>query len=201
MNITVTGRNLAVTDSLRDYVVEKMEAATNVFDIPMDVECVLRVEKNPSNPVPQVVEVTAFLKGAVVRVSESATDMYAAVDMAADRVSRQLRKYKTRIVDRRQRAASVSTLPVTAENDGDLSDLVAQVEEQPEEQEEILREKLIEFTRLSVDQALLQTDLLGHDFFVFTNDQTGDVNVIYRRKNGGYGILMPVSPAPALSEA
>ncbi len=199
MNITVTGRNIAVTDALRDYVEEKLAAATNVFDIPMNTEVVLRVEKNPSNPVPQVVEVTIFVKGAVVRVSEAATDMYAAIDMAADRVSRQLRKFKTRVVDRRQRAARAEQ-PAEAAPLESLADVVSD-EPQPEEEEDLLvREKLIEFTRLTEDQALLQVDLLGHDFFVFTNADTGDVNVIYRRKNGGYGIIKPVAPAPAMAE-
>ena len=202
MNITVTGRNIAVTDALRAHVIEKLDAATNVFDIPMNAEVVLRVEKNPSNPVPQVVEVTVFVKGAVVRVSEAAADMYVAIDMAADRVSRQLRKFKTRVIDRRQRAATARK-----EVQQEIGELVAVEEpaaipepEAPEEEEELLREKLIEFTPLSVDQALLQTDLLGHDFFVFTNVDTGDVNVIYRRKDGGYGILMPVAPAPAMGD-
>lgn len=197
MDITVTGRNIAVTDALRTYVDEKLQAATNVFDIPMNAEVVLRVEKNPSNPVPQVVEITVFVKGTVVRVSEAAADMYVAIDMAADRVSRQLRKFKTRVIDRRQRV----TAPVEAA-EAELSDLIepaAQPAPEDEEQEEILREKLIEFTPLTIDQALLQTDLLGHDFFVFTDVATGDVNVIYRRKNGGYGILKPVSPAPAMA--
>lgn len=198
MDITVTGRNIAVTDALRSHVVEKMESATSVFDIPMNVEVVLRVEKNPSNPIPQIVEVTVFVRGSVVRVSEAAADMYAAVDMAADRVARQLRKYKTRVVDRRQRAAARDAF------DREVGEIMAAEEVRPEpeaekeEQEEILREKIIEFTPLSVDQALLQTDLLGHDFFVFTDVATGDVNVIYRRKSGGYGILKPVAPAPAM---
>lgn len=197
MNITVTGRNIAVTDALRDYVEEKLSAATNVFDIPMNTEVVLRVEKNPSNPVPQVVEVTVFVKGAVVRVSEAATDMYAAVDMAADRVSRQLRKFKTRVVDRRQRANRPE-----APTQADLEELVTPEPEAPAEDEDdyLVREKLMEFTRLTEDQALLQIDLLGHDFFVFTNADTGDVNVMYRRKNGGYGILKPVAPAPAMPD-
>ena len=207
MSISVTGRNVAVTDALRAHVEEKMAAATGVFDIPMDTEVVLRVGKNPSNPVPQVVEVTVFVKGAVVRVSEAASDMYAAVDMAADRVSRQLRKYKTRVVDRRQRKASMHDA-FGAKQEGlsevfeDLSNAVSEGADEAsaeDEQEEILREKLIEFTELSVDQALLQTDLLGHDFFVFTDKGTGDVNVIYRRKNGGYGILKPVAPAKPMA--
>ena len=132
-----------------------------------------------------------------MRVSEAAVDMYAAIDLAADRVSRQLRKYKTRVVDRRQRGAAPA--PV---NEVDLAELIEQPAEPAaeEDSEEILREKLIEFTELSVDQALLQTDLLGHDFFVFTNKDTGDVNVIYRRKDGGFGILKPIAPAPAMAQ-
>lgn len=197
MNITVTGRGIEVTAAMRSYVEEKLQAATNVLDMPMEAETVLRVEHNPSNPVPQVVEVTVRVKGAVVRVSEAAVDMYAAIDLAADRVSRQLRKYKTRVVDRRQRGVA----PAPA-SEVDLADLIEQPAEPAveEDSEEILREKLIEFTELSVDQALLQTDLLGHDFFVFTNKDTGDVNVIYRRKDGGFGILKPIAPAPAMAQ-
>ena len=200
MNITVTGRNIAITDALRDYVEEKLSAATNVFDIPMNTEVVLRVEKNPSNPVPQVVEVTVFVKGAVVRVSEAATDMYAAVDMAADRVSRQLRKFKTRVVDRRQRR----TRP-EVDAEAALSSVATPEPEAPEaaegdDDDYLVREKLIEFTKLTEDQALLQVDLLGHDFFVYTNADTGDVNVMYRRKNGGYGVIKPVAPAPAMAD-
>ena len=197
MNITVTGRGIEVTAAMRSYVEEKLQAATNVLDMPMEAETVLRVEHNPSNPVPQVVEVTVRVKGAVVRVSEAAVDMYAAIDLAADRVSRQLRKYKTRVVDRRQRGAAPA--PV---NEVDLAELIEQPAEPAaeEDSEEILREKLIEFTELSVDQALLQTDLLGHDFFVFTNKDTGDVHVSYRRKDGGFGILKPIAPAPAMAQ-
>ena len=196
MNITVTGRNIAVTDALRDYVTQKLEAATNVFDIPMNTEVVLRVEKNPSNPVPDVVEVTVFVKGAVVRVSEASTDMYAAIDLAADRVSRQIRKFKTRVVDRRQRG----TRPEPAELNVAPSAPAAAEEPAEDDDEELVREKLIEFTPLTVDQALLRVDLLGHDFFVFTNADTGDVNVIYHRKNGGYGIIKPIAPAPAMGD-
>jgi putative sigma-54 modulation protein len=133
-----------------------------------------------------------------VRVSEAATDMYAAVDMAADRVTRQLRKYKTRVVDRRQRAARPDAAPI--EELVETASPADKPAEEPEEDEEILREKLIEFTPLSIDQAILQTELLGHSFFVFTNVETGDVNVIYRRKDGGYGLLKPVAPAPAMGD-
>lgn len=201
MSITVTGRKTTVTPSLKAYVDEKIGRSLEVFEAAaMDAEVVLRVGHNPANPISHTCEVTLYAKGAVIRVSESADNMYAAIDAASDKVARQLRKYKTRVIDRRQRAAAVREVSET-----DLADLIVPAEpqqpaEEEEEQEEILREKLIEFTPLTVDQALLQTDLLGHDFFVFTNVETGDVNVIYRRKNGGYGILKPVAPAPAYAE-
>lgn len=218
MNITVSGRNISVTDALRTYAVEKLDTATRVFDIPMEIEVILRVEKNPSNPVPDVVEVTVFVKGSVVRVSEAATDMYAAIDLAADRVARQLRKYKTRILDRRHRAGRAAAAAAGAAAEGQplppLEDPASTAEEAAteaaagaseeetlEDDDELLvREKIIEFTTLTEDQALLQIDLLGHDFFVFTDAGTGDVNVMYRRKDGGYGILKPLKPAAALGD-
>lgn len=186
MNITVTGRGIEVTAAMRSYVEEKLQAATNVLDMPMEAETVLRVEHNPSNPVPQVVEVTVRVKGAVVRVSEAAVDMYAAIDLAADRVSRQLRKYKTRVIDRRQRA-QVPPAPVPSADE--LANLIAPAPE--EEDDQLVREKYVELTPMSEEEALVQTDLLGHDFYVFTNATTGLVNVIYHRKNGGYGIIKP----------
>lgn len=186
MNITVTGRGIEVTAAMRSYVEEKLQAATNVLDMPMEAETVLRVEHNPSNPVPQVVEVTVRVKGAVVRVSEAAVDMYAAIDLAADRVSRQLRKYKTRVIDRRQRS-QMPPAPVPSADE--LANLITPAPE--EEDDQLVREKYVELTPMSEEEALVQTDLLGHDFYVFTNATTGLVNVIYHRKNGGYGIIKP----------
>ena len=188
MNITVTGRGIEVTAAMRSYVEEKLQAATNVLDMPMEAETVLRVEHNPSNPVPQVVEVTVRVKGAVVRVSEAAVDMYAAIDLAADRVSRQLRKYKTRVVDRRQRAAAHAPEPTST----DLADLI----EGGDEDDELVREKVIDLTPMTEEQALVEIDLIGHDFYVFTNATTGLTNVAYRRKNGGYGIIKPKIEEP-----
>ena len=203
MNIAITGRNIAVTDALRDYVNEKITTATSVFDIPMETEVVLRVEKNPSNPVPDIVEVTVFVRGTVVRVSEAATDMYAAIDMAADRVARQLRKYKTRIVDRRQRGGKPEAEPqagLDALADEAAAAAAPAIAPEDAEDDLVVREKLIEFTELTEDQALLQVDLLGHDFFVYTNADTGDVNVMYRRKNGGLGVIKPIKAAPAMRD-
>ena len=105
MSITVTGRKMPVTDALRMYAEEKIGNSMKVMDInPLDAEVVLHVEKNPANATPAICEVTLRTKGHIVRVEESEEDMYAAIDVAAAKVLRQLRKFKTRVLDRKVRA-------------------------------------------------------------------------------------------------
>ena len=185
VDIKVSGRKVTVTDALRERVDEKIGDALKVFEIqPMTCDVVLRVDKNPSNPERKSVEVTVFVRDRVVRVVTSAPDMYAAIDEAADKVTRQLRKFKTRVVDRRQRAAVPRPAEASAE---DLADLI----EPAPEDDELVREKFVDLTPMTEEEALVQTDLIGHDFYVFTNATTGLVNVVYRRKSGGYGIIKP----------
>ena len=189
MDIKVSGRKVAVTDALHDYVDEKIGDALKVFDIqPMTCDVVLRVEKNRSNPEAAVCEVTVRVRDNVVRVESADNDMYAAIDIAADKVTRQIRKFKTKIVDRRQRAQGLPAVSVR----GDLADLL---EPLPEE-DELVREKVIDLPPMTEQEALVQTDLIGHDFYVFTNATTGLINVIYHRKNGGYGIIKPKIEEP-----
>ena len=107
VDIKVSGRKVTVSDALKDRVDEKIGDALKVFDIqPMTCDVVLRVDKNPSNSERKSVEVTVFIRDRVVRVVTSGTDMYALIDEAADKVTRQLRKFKTRVVDRRQRRSA-----------------------------------------------------------------------------------------------
>lgn len=187
MDIKVSGRKTTVTDALRAHVDEKIGEALKVFDIePMTVDVVLRYEKNPSNPSPAIVEVTVRARGSVIRVAEHGADMYAAIDLSADKVTRQLRKFKTKVVDNRQGGASAADV-APVERVEDLADLLL-----PEEDDDLLvREKVIDVTPMTEEQALVQTDLLGHDFYVFENATTGLINVVYHRKNGGYGIIKP----------
>ncbi|KUH58707.1 30S ribosomal protein S30 [Tractidigestivibacter scatoligenes] len=187
VDIKISGRKVTVSDALRDRVNEKIGDALKVFDIsPMSCDVVLRVDKNPSNPDRKTCEVTVFVRKNVVRVVASADDMYAAIDEASDKVTRQLRKYKTRVIDRRQRS-QVPPAPVPSADE--LANLITPAPE--EEDDQLVREKYVELTPMSEEEALVQTDLLGHDFYVFTNATTGLVNVIYHRKNGGYGIIKP----------
>ncbi len=183
-DIKISGRKLNVTDSMREHVEEKVGSALKVFDIhPMSADVVLRVDKNPSNPERKTCEITVYVRGSVVRVTSSAEDMEAAVDAATSKVTRQLRKYKTKIVDKRQR----STRPMAEQTVTDLADLIEAV---PED-EQLVREKYVDLTPMTEEEALIQTDLIGHGFYVFENSSTGLINVIYRRRNGGYGIIKP----------
>ncbi|MBF0912105.1 MAG: ribosome-associated translation inhibitor RaiA, partial [Atopobiaceae bacterium] len=183
----ISGRKVSISEALRTHVEQKIGDALKVFDItPMSCDVVLRVDRNPSNPDRKTAEVTVFVRNNVVRVTASSDDMYAAIDDAAEKVTRQLRKYKTKVVERRHRAKAEQASVLTQE---DLANLIEVSGEEIEDS--LVREKYIDIMPMTEEEALVQTDLLGHDFYVFVNSSTGLTNVIYHRKNGGYGIIKP----------
>ena len=187
-DIKISGRKVAITDSLRDQVNAKIGGALKVFDIkPMSCDVVLHSDKRRASKDRTSCEVTVFVRDNVVRVDAAGPDLDVAIDEAASKLARKLRKYKTRVVDRRQRSKRPEPI---VEPVADLSDLIASAPEE-EEDDELVREKIVELTPMTVEEALVQTDLIGHDFYVFENSVTGLVNVVYRRKNGGYGIIKP----------
>lgn len=188
MAITVSGRKMNVTPAIKDYVDEKIGRALEVFDsAAMDAEVVLCTEKNPAISLNAICEVTVNAKGAVIRVAESAEDMYAAIDLASDKVARQLRKYKTRVVERRGGRGSIRHLQP---DELDIPDVIPT---EPEEDDDLLvRLKEVEMEPMTEEHALVQTDLLGHDFFVYFDQDAHQIQVIYHRKNGGYGIIKPI---------
>lgn len=188
MSITVTGRKMPVTDALREYAEEKIGNSMKVMDIdPLVAEVVLFVEKNPANPRPAVCEVTLRTKGHIIRVEEHEEDMYAAIDVAAAKVVRQLRKYKTKVVDRKLRAAdeTIRMAEPAAAGELDVDGLMQELAAD----DEVVRVKTIEFEPLTEEEALVKIDLLSHDFFAYTDRDSGLVNVLYRRDDGGYGLL------------
>jgi len=187
MDITVTARRMAMTDALKSYAEEKVSSAMKVFDIsPMSAEVVLHVEKNPANPNPAVAEITIRAKGHVIRVEEAEEDMYAAIDVATAKCERQLRKFKTKVVDRKVRSEKPSV--ATARGVDDALDEIA---EEIERNEDVVRVKEMEFPPLTQEEALIAMDLLGHDFYIYTDKMSDDTHVLYRRKDGGYGLIKP----------
>lgn len=193
MSITVTGRKMNVTDALRQYAEEKIGNSMKIMDIdPLDAEVVLSVKKNPSIATPCKCEVTIRTKGNVVHVEESEQDMFAAIDVAAAKILRQLRKYKTRVIDRKVRAGAhgeTASIKSMGEGTGDL-DLDALMADLSDD--EVVRVKEIEFEPMTEEEALIQIDLLGHDFFAYVDRDSEAFCVLYRRDNGGYGLLKQV---------
>lgn len=182
MDITITGRKMTVTEALRAYAEEKIGNSMKVMDIdPLTAEVILQVEKNPANPTPACCEVTMRARGHIIRVEEYEENMYAAIDVAAAKVLRQLRKYKTRVIDKKIASAPVDKTPTELDIDGLMAELSAD--------DEVVRVKEIEYAPMTEEEALVEIDLLGHDFFVYTDRDTNTVNVLYRRSNGGYGLL------------
>ena len=185
MDIKITGRNIKVSKPLKDYVNEKIGAAMKPFDIsPMKADVVLRVEKNPANPNPAVCEVTLVAKKHIIRTEEAGEDMYSAIDVAAAKVTRQLRKYKTKVVDKKTRSEKPSKQMETGSID--------KIAEELEREEDVVKVKEIELQPLTQEEALIQMDLLGHDFFVFEEKESGEVQILYRRHGGGYGLIKTV---------
>ncbi len=185
MDIQVTGRNLNVSDPLRAYAEEKIGSAVKVFDIdPLVADVVLQVEKNPAIARRATCQITLSTKGHIIRVEEHEDDMYAAIDVASAKVVRQMRKYKTKVVDRKTRAEGETIREVDT---GEL-DFDALMEDLSDD--EVVRVKEIEFEPLTEEEALVKIDLLGHDFFAYTDRDTSAVCILYRREEGNYGKLV-----------
>ena len=185
MDIKVIGRKVTVTDALNDYAIEKSGNAMKVMSLDVaDTEVVLRVEK--TRAIPCICEVTIRLKGHTIHVEEHEEDMYAAIDVASAKVLRQLRKYKTRVIDHRMRETLKETAPIEATG-ANFDELMAELSAD----DEVVRVKEMDFEPMTEEEALIQIDLLGHDFFVYTDRDTNEGNVMYRRTGGGYGLLKP----------
>lgn len=181
MEITITGRKMPITDPIRAYAEEKIGNSMKVMDInPLTAEVVLQVEKNPANPTPAKCEVTMRARGHIIRVEETDENMYAAIDVAAAKVLRQLRKYKTRIIDKK-----IADAPAKAGTELDIDGLMQELSAD----DEVVRVKELVLEPLTEEEALVQIDLLGHDFFAYIDRDTNAVNILYRRDNGGYGLL------------
>jgi putative sigma-54 modulation protein len=179
MQFQVKGRNLEVSDAIRSYAEAKLGKLERQLTDPR-IELELAVEKNPSIAANNVAEATIWTNGPVLRAREASGDMRASIDQLVAKLERQINRYRTRRRDRRRRAArangpSPDTIPVMAED----------------EEPQIVKTKQFALNPMSAEEAVLQLELVGHDFFVFRSADSGDVNVVYRRHDGGYGLIEP----------
>jgi putative sigma-54 modulation protein len=182
MKIQVRGKNLDVTESLRDYVEKKIGRLAKYFQTPSirTVNVTLNVLKDL-----HAVEVTMPLDGGyVIRAEEKSGDMYASIDLVAEKIERQIEKHKTKIAKRvRQEGVLDLFKEVEAAPVGALQDEA--------DEDDVVRTKRFAIKPMPLDEAILQMDLLGHDFYVFSNADTDEVNVVYKRKDGNYGLIEP----------
>ena len=174
MRIKITGRNIELTEGLKAAVEDKLNKLEKYFTPDTDVYVTLSVEKER-----QKVEVTIPVKGNYIRSEQVSDDMYVSIDLVEEVIERQLKKYRTKLVTRQQSAASVFKKDF--------------LEEQSEDDEEIkiIRTKKFDMKPMYPEDACVQMELLGHDFYVFINAETEDVNVVYKRKGNTYGLIEP----------
>ncbi|NLA12196.1 MAG: ribosome-associated translation inhibitor RaiA [Firmicutes bacterium] len=177
MEINIRGKNIEVTEALVDYAQKKVGKLTKYLNRPKEVQVVMTVIRNE-----HIVEVTVILNGLILRGEESTGDMYASIDMVVDKLEKQLVKYKTRL-SKSLRQQSIR----------DLGEKWIPVEEKEErsEEERVVKTKQFPLKPMHLEEAIMQMNLLGHDFFVFANAETETVNVLYRRKDGDYGLIVP----------
>jgi putative sigma-54 modulation protein len=187
MKLVIQGKNIEITDAIHEYVHQKIEKAVSHFQsLTTEVDVHLSVARNPRINPKQTAEVTIYANGTVVRAEESSENLYASIDLVANKIARQLRKYK----EKRQAkihvpiktAEVVSEQPVEADLTKDRA---------PELPSEVVRTKYFAMPPMTLEEALEQLELVDHDFYMFRNLETGEINVIYERNHGGYGVIQP----------
>lgn len=188
MKLVIHGRNIEITDAIREYVHQKIEKAANHFlNTTNEIDVHLSVARNPRIDSKQTAEVTVYANGAVIRAEESSENLYASIDLVADKIARQLRKYKERRLDKKTQT-QVKTSDVVEQAPVE-TDLIGS--RTPELPSEVVRTKYFSMPPMTIEEALEQLQLVGHDFYMFRNAETGEINVIYERNHGGYGVLQP----------
>jgi putative sigma-54 modulation protein len=175
MQLHVKGKNVEVSDSVRQYAQQKLRKLERFLQDSTRVELELSVERNPSIADNHVAEATIWTKGPVLRARESSSDAKASIDQLVDKLERQVKRYREK---RRRRPAR---------GDEPVLDGAAPTDSQPA----IVKVKQFAVKPMAPEEAVLQLELVGHDFFVFRNSESNDVNVVYRRRDGNYGLIEP----------
>lgn len=173
MRYVITGRNIEVTEGLKAAVQEKIGKLEKYFTQDTEVHVTLSVEKDR-----QKIEVTIPVKGTIIRSEQVSSDMYVSIDLVEEIIERQLKKYKNKIIDKKQSHES-------------FTDEYMDQEFSEDDTIKIIRTKKFGIKPMDAEEACIQMELLGHSFFVFNNSHTNEVNVVYKRKGNTYGLIEP----------
>ena len=174
MRIKITGRNIELTEGLKAAVEDKLNKLEKYFTPDTEVNVTLSVEKER-----QKVEVTIPMKGSYIRSEQVSSDMYVSIDLVEEVIERQLKKYRTKLVTKQQNAAAVFKQDFLDEKSED------------DEEIKIIRSKKFDMKPMYPEDACVQMQHLGHDLYVLCNAESDEVNVVYRRKNGTFGLIEP----------
>lgn len=173
MRYKITGRNIEVTPGLKAAVEEKIGKLERYFNQDTEAIVTLSVEKER-----QKIEVTIPVKGTIIRAEQQSNDMYVSIDLVEEIIERQLKKYKNKLIDKKQSAVAFSDFFINEEYEGD-------------DGVEIVKVKKFAMKPMDPEEACVQMELLGHAFYVFLNSDTDQVNVVYKRKGNTYGLIEP----------
>lgn len=173
MKFNIVGKNIEVTEGLRAAVEDKIGKLEKFFTEDTEVHVTLSVEKDR-----QKIEVTIPMKGSIIRSEQVSSDMYVSIDLVEEIIERQLKKYKNRLVDKKQGA-------------GSFRQEFLEKDYMDDEEVQIIRTKKFDIKPMYPEDACIQMELLGHNFFVFCNAETDQVNVVYKRKGNTYGLIEP----------
>ena len=172
MKFNIRGKKLEVTPSLKSYIEDKIGRLDKYFENPDNIEATVLIKVSGIN---QVVEVTINTHGLILRGEESNKDLYASIDFVTDKIERQIRKNKTKI----HKKVSKDTIRDFKVIESDVT----------EEKKDVVKRKIVDMKPMSEEEASLQMDLIDHDFFVYKDADTGSINIVYKRKDGNYGVL------------
>lgn len=182
MKFIISGKNIEVTSGLKSTIEQKLSKLERYFTPETEIIVTLSVEKER-----QKIEVTIPVKGNIIRSEQTSNDMYVSIDLVEEVIERQLRKYKNKLVARSQGH------PTAASSANNFKKEFFESEDDSEEEEEIriVRTKKFGIKPMFPEDACIQMELLGHNFFVFSNAETDEVNVVYKRKDGAFGLIEP----------
>ena len=173
MRISINGKNIEVSDYLKDLVTRKVSKLDKYFPEDTEAHVMLAVERNR-----HIVEVTIPYSGGIIRGEEVSGDMYASIDTVLAKVEKQITRHRTKL-EKNLRA------------DAFAKDFADYQDDDDEEERRVVRVKRFSIKPMDVEEAILQMELLGHSFYVFENAEDGQVNVLYQRKDGNYGLIEP----------
>jgi putative sigma-54 modulation protein len=181
MRVNVTFRHMESSEPVRNYVEEKLPKVKKYIDEPVEAQVVLSVEKK----IRHKAEVILGAKGITIKASEETTDMYAAIDGVLDKLERQLKRYKDKIKNHKPLSGRERRVEKTI--------FTAESIDEGHDEPSIIKSDSFQVKPMSVDEAVMQMDLLDKQFLVFTDSASDEINVVYRRKDGNYGLIVPQS--------